>query len=118
MGIVAVPGVRLAAFQVLVNSMIARIDPVSIQIFSIWCVSPIPMARFDMWVFKTIIRNVREMDIDLLEYEHMHLPANMCSLTTLEVLRLCSNFALLDHSDGVCFPNLKILYIFMQYPKN
>lgn len=118
MGIVTVPGVRLAAFQVFVNSVIARTDPISIQIFSLRCVSPIPMAQLDLWVSKAIMRNVREMDIDLLEYERMHLPANMCSLTTLEVLRLCSDFALLNHSDGVCFPNLKILHIFMQYPKN
>lgn len=76
------------------------------------------MTRFDLWVSKAIMRNVREMDIDLLECERMHLPANMCSLTTLEVLRLCFDFALLDHSDGMCFPNLNILHILIQYPKN
>lgn len=115
---IAVPGVRLAAFQVLVHSVIVRTGPILIQIFSLWCVSPIHVARFDLWVSKAIMHNVREMDIDFLEYGRMHLLASVCSLMTLEVLRLCSDFALLNCSDGVCFHHLKILYIFIQYPEN
>lgn len=64
------------------------------------------------------MHNVRDMDIDLIEYERMHLPAIVYSSTTLEVLWLHSHFPLSNPLDGVCFLNLKILHIFMHHLEN
>ena len=69
-------------------------------------------------VSKAIMHNIWDMDIDLIEYERMHLLAIVYNSTALEVLWLHFYFALSNPLDGVCFPNLKILHIFMHHIEN
>lgn len=48
----------------------------------------------------------------------MQLPGCVYSSMTLEVLRLHTAFRFADPPDGVCFPQLKILQIYITHPEN
>lgn len=105
-------------FNNFIESMMAGTDPVSIHTFSLRTVNAIRRDRFPLWVSQAIMRNVRELEIDIIQYASMQLPASVYSSTTLEVLRLHTAFRLEDPPDGVCFPQLKILQICITHPEN
>lgn len=105
-------------FNNFIESVMDGTDLVSIHTFSLRSVNAIRRDRFPLWVSRAIMRNVREMEIDIIQYAPMQLPAYVYSLMTLEVLRLHTAFRLEDPPDGVFFPQLKILQIYITHPEN
>ncbi|KAH9708023.1 F-box/FBD/LRR-repeat protein [Citrus sinensis] len=82
-------------FNNFIESVMAGTDPVSIHTFSLRSVNAIRRDRFPLW-----------------------LPGCVYSSMTLEVLRLHTAFRFADPPDGVCFPQLKILQIYITHPEN
>lgn len=102
-------------FNNFIESVMAGTNLVSIHTFSL---NAIRRDRFPLWVSRAIMRNVREMEIDIIQYAPMQLPAYVYSSMTLEVLRLHTSFRLEDPPDGVFFPQLKILQIYITHLEN
>lgn len=62
--------------------------------------------------------NVRKIELGIAEEAHMELPESIYSCSTLEVLKLHSDFDIKVPDGGMCFPCVKIIRVMLKYPDN
>ncbi|XP_024046535.1 FBD-associated F-box protein At3g52670, partial [Citrus clementina] len=58
------------------------------------------------------------IELGIAEEVHMELPESIYSCSTLEVLKLHSNFDIKVPDGGMCFPCVKIIHVMLKYPDN
>ncbi|KAJ4706771.1 F-box protein [Melia azedarach] len=105
-------------FENFVNRVLVLSYPVDINKFSLHCCKLRYLACLHSWVSIAIMRNVREIELNIkIPYSFMsvELPESIYTSKTLEVLKLNSDFSIKLPPSGLCFPSLKILHIEIEY---
>ncbi|GAY56468.1 hypothetical protein CUMW_172130 [Citrus unshiu] len=74
--------------------------------------------RFKGWVSLAVMRDVRELELNIENQQRLELPESIYSCRSLEVLKLDYDFDIAVPVSGMCFPNLKFLRVSLQYPEN
>ncbi|ESR59320.1 hypothetical protein CICLE_v10015203mg [Citrus x clementina] len=105
-------------FENFVTRVLHLTNPTAIGKFSLdrWALSD--LTRFRSWVDSIIMRNVCEIELFLGSHKLVRLPESICTLKTLEVLKLYSDFVIKIPPSGLCFRSLKVLTVVLEYPDN
>lgn len=105
-------------FENFVTRVLLHTNPTAIGKFSLDCWELSNLTRFRSWVDSIIMRNVREIELSLGSHKLVRLPESICTLKTLEVLKLYSDFVIKIPPCGLCFPSLKVLSVVLEYLDN
>lgn len=105
-------------FENFVTRVLLLTSPTAIGKFSLDCWELSDLTHFRSWVDSIIMRNVREIELFLGSHKLVRLPEGICTLKTLEVLKLYSDFVIKIPPSGLCFPSLKVLSVVLEYPDN
>ncbi|KAL9457994.1 hypothetical protein AB3S75_006945 [Citrus x aurantiifolia] len=70
------------------------------------------------WLSSAVMCNVRKIELGIAEEAHMELPESIYSCSTLEVLKLHSDFDIKVPDGGMYFPCVKIIRVMLKYPDN
>lgn len=76
------------------------------------------MSSFNSWVTSALMHYVRELELYFGQQNHIELPEDIYTSRSLEVLELDSDFVITVPPSGICFPSVKILCVWLQYPDN
>ncbi|KAJ4704238.1 F-box protein [Melia azedarach] len=105
-------------FENFVNRVLVVSQQLNIDKFSLNCFKIRYPACLKLWVSAAIMRNVREIELNLKHQNRVELPESIYTCKTLEVLKLDSDFTIKIPPSGTCFPSLKIFRVVMYYPDN
>ncbi|KAH9782508.1 F-box/FBD/LRR-repeat protein [Citrus sinensis] len=113
---------KLTRFENFVDRMLLS-NSVSINKFSLHCRKLRYLSRLKFWVALAIMRNVREIEVNLRVgdpfeegYEPVELPDCIYNSETLEILKLESDFVFKSPSSGICFPRVKKFHVEIHKP--
>lgn len=76
------------------------------------------LSLLKFWVSHAIMRNARQIKLDLSYAGLVEFPENLLSSKTLEVLKLRVKFFIPIPASGICFPSVKILDVQISNPHN
>ncbi|KAJ4713411.1 F-box protein [Melia azedarach] len=110
--------VTSATFENFVNRVFLLHPPVDLNKFFLHCFKLRDWTCFNFWVSAAIMRNVRDMELNLEHHDRVELPESIYTSKTLEVLKLDSDFTFKIPASGICLPSLKIFRVVMRYPRN
>lgn len=99
-------------FENFVTRVLLLTNPTAIRKFSLDCWELTDLTHFRSWVDSIIMRNVRKIELFLGSHKLVRLPESICTLTTLEVLKLYSDFVIKIPPSRLCFPSLKVLSVY------
>lgn len=112
----------LTRFENFVDRMLLS-NSTSINRFSLHCWKLRYLSRLKFWVALAIMRNVREIEVELVVadpfkegYEHVELPECIYNSETLESLKLQTEFVFKSPSSGICFPRVKKFHVEIHNP--
>lgn len=105
-------------FENFVTRVLLLTNPTAIRKFSLDCWELTDLTHFRSWVDSIIMRNVRKIELFLGSHKLVRLPESICTLTTLEVLKLYSDFVIKIPPSRLCFPSLKVLSVVLEFPDN
>lgn len=97
---------KLTRFENFVDRMLLS-NSVSINKFYLHCRKLRYLSRLKFWVELAIMRNVREIEVDLPVGETLDLPRCIYNSETLEILKLETDFVFKSPFSGICFPRVK-----------
>ncbi|KAH9769705.1 putative F-box protein [Citrus sinensis] len=114
----AFPEVGTQGFVDFVQTVLLRTDPGNIDRFSLHWSTPTNLSYLNHWMSSAVNRHVRELELDLGENNRIQLPDMLYTSTTLEVLKLHSDYMINVPTDGPCFPVVKVLHMMLHNPEN
>ncbi|GAY55384.1 hypothetical protein CUMW_163850, partial [Citrus unshiu] len=105
-------------FEMFVISVFLRTAPSNVQKFTLHSYRVSGSGRLKEWVSSAVMRDVRELELNLENQQRLELPESIYSCRSLQVLKLDSDFDIAVPGSGICFPNVKFLRVSLQYPEN
>ncbi|KAH9803228.1 putative FBD-associated F-box protein [Citrus sinensis] len=110
--------VTMERFEMFVISVVLRTEPSNVQKFSLHSYRVSGSSRLKEWVSSAVMRDVRELELNIENQQRLELPESIYSCRSLQVLKLDSDFDIAVPGSGICFPNVKFLRVSLQYPEN
>ncbi|KAH9685710.1 putative FBD-associated F-box protein [Citrus sinensis] len=105
-------------FEMFVISVVLRTEPSNVQKFSLHSYRVSGSCRLKELVSLAVMRDVRELELNIENQQRLQLPESIYSCRSLQVLKLDSDFDIAVPGSGICFPNVKFLRVSLQYPEN
>ncbi|KAH9803229.1 putative FBD-associated F-box protein [Citrus sinensis] len=105
--------VTMERFEMFVISVVLRTEPSNVQKFSLHSYRVSGSSRLKEWVSSAVMRDVRELELNIENQQRLELPESIYSCRSLQVLKLDSDFDIAVPGSGICFPNVKFLRFIM-----
>lgn len=105
-------------FESFVNDVLLRTDPATLHKFFLHSYRLSASRRLKTWFSSAVMRDVHEFELNIANQQPLELLESIYSCSSLEVLKLDSDFDINVPAFGMCFPNVKFLRVSLQLPEN